>query len=109
MMTALMPYCLRTSCSGSAAQLRKVTTSLAIWEVVAGVPNNNLNRIPKIMGSKHTIVVFDKAVEENAGHRDSTAGEERIVVHAFTDFDTSGGVDVTSEKREDVVLPYRSI
>jgi hypothetical protein len=38
MMTALIPYFFLSSCSGSAAQLRKVVTSLAIWEVVAGVP-----------------------------------------------------------------------
>lgn len=38
MITALIPYFFLSSCSGSAAQLRKVTTSLAIWEVVAGVP-----------------------------------------------------------------------
>jgi len=37
-MTAFSPIFLRSSCSGSAAQWRKVTTSLAIWEVVAGVP-----------------------------------------------------------------------
>ena len=36
--TALSPIFLRSSCSGSAAQWRNVTTSLAIWEVVAGVP-----------------------------------------------------------------------
>ena len=35
---ALRPVFFRSSCSGSAAQLRKVTTSLAICEVVAGVP-----------------------------------------------------------------------
>ena len=36
--TALRPIFLRSSCSGSAAQERKVTTSFAIWLVVAGVP-----------------------------------------------------------------------
>lgn len=40
-MTALRPAFLRSSCSGSAAQFRNVTTSLAIWEVVAGVPGGN--------------------------------------------------------------------
>ena len=40
MITALIPYFFLSLCSGSAAQLRKVTTStsLAIREVVAMVP-----------------------------------------------------------------------
>lgn len=36
--TAFSPIFLRSSCSGSAAQFRNVTTSLAICEAVAGVP-----------------------------------------------------------------------
>ena len=40
-MTAFRPAFLRSSCSGSAAQFKNVTTSLAIWEVVAGVPGTN--------------------------------------------------------------------
>ena len=37
-MTALRPVFFRSSCSGSAAQFKKVVTSLANCEVVAGVP-----------------------------------------------------------------------
>ncbi|RUP51286.1 hypothetical protein BC936DRAFT_149014 [Jimgerdemannia flammicorona] len=37
---AFIPSFLRSSCSGSAAQDKKVTTSLAIWEAVAGVPSS---------------------------------------------------------------------
>ena len=40
-MTAFRPAFLRSSCSGSAAQFRNVTTSFAIWEVVAGVPKGH--------------------------------------------------------------------
>lgn len=38
-MTLCMPIFFRSSCSGSAAQDRKVTTSFAICVVVAGVPS----------------------------------------------------------------------
>jgi hypothetical protein len=44
-MTALSPIFLRSSCSGSAAQFKKVTTSLAIWEAVAGVPVENVKLV----------------------------------------------------------------
>jgi hypothetical protein len=53
----------------------------------------------------HTIVVFDKVVEEQARHRYSAAGEVWIVVHSFTYFDTSRRINVTSKEREQVVLP----
>lgn len=39
-MTAFNPYFFRSSCSGSEAHDRKVTTSFAIWLVVAGVPDS---------------------------------------------------------------------
>lgn len=42
-----MPIFLRSSCSGSAAQARKVTTSFAIWEVVAGVLSSYSTRPSK--------------------------------------------------------------
>lgn len=32
----------------------------------------------------HTIIVFDKAIEDHARHRNSTAGEIWIVVHPVT-------------------------
>ena len=38
MIRAFTPVFFLSSCSGSAAQWRKVTTSFAIWEAVAGVP-----------------------------------------------------------------------
>ena len=40
--TAFRPIFFRSSCSGSAAQFRNVTTSLAICDVVAGVPGRVL-------------------------------------------------------------------
>ena len=39
MITALSPSFFLSSCSGSAVHARKVTTSFAIWLVVAGVPS----------------------------------------------------------------------
>ena len=106
-MTALIPIFLRSSCSGSAAQLRKVVTSLAICEVVAGVPGTVIsgNSGVKADQEAHTIVIFDKVIEEQARHRYSAAREVRIVVHAFTYFDTSRRINVTSKEREQVVLP----
>lgn len=41
-MTACIPIRFLSSCSGSEAKERKVTTSLAIWEEVAGVPSSYL-------------------------------------------------------------------
>ena len=53
----------------------------------------------------HTIVVFDKVIEEQARHRNSTARKVWIIVHPFTYFDTSRRVNITSKEREQVVLP----
>jgi hypothetical protein len=53
----------------------------------------------------HTIVVFDKVIEEQARHRNSTARKVWIVVHPFTYFDTSRRVNITSKERKQVVLP----
>jgi hypothetical protein len=55
-------------------------------------------------GSGGSILVFYNTVEKNTGHRDSSTGEVRVVVHALTNFDTSRRVNVTRQKREDVVL-----
>ena len=51
-----------------------------------------------------TIVVLDDAVEEDTSHGDGPAGEVRVVVHALTDLNTSGWVDVTGQEGVDVVL-----
>ena len=102
--TALMPYCFRMSCSGSAAQLRKVTTSLAICEAVAGVPVAHVNRASRIHRNDCTIIVFDQTIEKNASHGNGTTREIRVVVHSLTNFNTSRRIDVASEKREDVIL-----
>lgn len=40
---AFMPIRLRSSCSGSAAQHKKVETSFASWDVVGGVPSEYLD------------------------------------------------------------------
>lgn len=102
--TALMPYCFRMSCSGSAAQLRKVTTSLANCDVVAGVPVTRVNGESSMHRNNCTIIIFDQTVEKNASHGDCTTREVRVIIHSFTNFNTSRSIDIASEKREDVVL-----
>jgi hypothetical protein len=102
--TALMPYCFRISCSGSAAQLRKVTTSLANCEAVAGVPVTRINKESSMHRNNCTIIIFDQTIEKNASHGDSTTREVRVIIHSFTNFNTSRSIDIASEKREDVIL-----
>lgn len=51
-----------------------------------------------------TIFILNNAIKENASHGDGTTGEVRVVVHAFTNFDTSRGVNVTGEQSKDVIL-----
>ena len=110
--TALSPIFLRSSCSGSAAQWRNVTTSLAIWEVVAGVPGGGKPIIVRIIwdpeGASLTVFVLNQPVEQDACHRYSTTGEEWIIIHSITDFNASRGVNITSEQGEDVVLQRKS-
>ena len=55
-------------------------------------------------GRRGTILVLDEAVEDDTGHGDGTAGEVRVVVHALTDLDASGWVDVAGQESVDVVL-----
>ena len=102
--TALMPYCFRISCSGSAAQLRKVTTSLANCEVVAGVPATHVNGKSSEHRNDCTIIIFNQTIEKNASHGDCTTREVGIIIHSFTNFNSSRSIDVASEKREDVIL-----
>ena len=52
----------------------------------------------------HTVFVFDQSIEKDACHGYSATGEEWIVVHSVTDFDARRGIDITSEKGEDVIL-----
>lgn len=47
MIRTLRPIFFRSSISGSAVQLRNSVTSLAIWEVVAGVPSSYSTRPSK--------------------------------------------------------------
>jgi len=53
----------------------------------------------------YTIIVFDKVIEEQTRHRNSTAGEVWVVVHPFTYFDASRRINIASKEREQVVLP----
>ena len=55
-----------------------------------------------------TVFVLDKPVEEDTRHGDGVAREVGVVVHAFTNLETSGRVPVASEESEDVVL-HRSV
>ena len=108
-MTAFRPAFLRSSCSGSAAQFKNVTTSLAIWEVVAGVPGTNTvsNAYYESCIYALTVVILDEAVEQNTSHRNGVAREVGVVVHALTNLEASRGIPVASEERKDVVLFQR--
>ena len=105
-MTALIPAFFRSSCSGSDAQLRNVTTSLAICVVVAGVPictemQKQIVVAPHTaLGTElpRTVFILDKSVKQNTRHGDSTAREEGVVVHALTDLNSSRRIDVTGQK-----------
>jgi hypothetical protein len=68
---------------------------------------NNIRRRQNEINNQETctIIVFDKAIEEQARHSNSTAREVWIVVHPFAYFDTSRRINITSKKREQVVLP----
>lgn len=107
-MTALRPIFFRSSCSGSDAQFRKVTTSFAICDVVAGVPRiQRFSSRKKRRAWSHTVIVFDEAIEEYTCHGDGVTREVRVVVHAVTNFESSRRVSVTSQQREDVVLSHQ--
>lgn len=58
--------------------------------------------VQKIM--KRTILVFDQTIKEHASHGNSTTREIRVVVHAIANFNTSGRVNVASQKGENIVL-----
>lgn len=51
-----------------------------------------------------TVFVLDQPVKEDACHGNGAAGEERIIIHSVTDFNTGRGVDIAGEKRKDVIL-----
>lgn len=53
--------------------------------------------------SGSTVIVLDETVEQDSGHGNTTTGEVGVVVHAFSNLDTSGGVAVTGKQRVDVV------
>jgi hypothetical protein len=53
---------------------------------------------------KLTVVIFNDAIEENTCHRYGTAREVRIIVHTLSNLNASGGVNVTSQKGEQIVL-----
>ena len=51
-----------------------------------------------------TIVILNEAVKEDTSHGNGVAGEVGVVVHAITDLETSRGIPVAGQEREDVVL-----
>jgi len=75
---------------------------------VAGVPATHLNRDSEIYGKNRTIFEFNQAIEKNASHGDCTTREVGVIVHSFTDFNTCWRVDVSSQKRKDVILALLS-
>lgn len=105
-MTPFNPIFLRSSCSGSAAQLRNVVTSLAICDVVAGVPVHRIRALinSSLKPSRLTVLIFDNAIKENTSHGDSSSGEVGIVVQALTNLDSGRRVNVSSQEREYIVL-----
>lgn len=51
-----------------------------------------------------TIFILDQAIEQDTGHGDGTTWEVGVVVHALTNFNSRGRIDVAGQEREDVVL-----
>mmetsp|Transcript_6953 Transcript_6953/g.17652 ORF Transcript_6953/g.17652 Transcript_6953/m.17652 type:complete len:251 (-) Transcript_6953:449-1201(-) len=56
------------------------------------------------LGGFGTVIVLHYTFVEGLSHSDSTTGEVRVVVKSFTDGHTSGGLSVTVEEGENVVL-----
>jgi len=52
---------------------------------------------------RSTVLVLDQSVKKDTCHGYSATGEEWIIVHSVADFNAGRGVDVASEKREDVI------
>jgi hypothetical protein len=77
---------------------------LAIWDVVAGVPEKSALVPSSIWSVELTIIVLDETVVQYSGHGDTASGEVRVVVHALGDLDTWWRVDVAGKKGVDVVL-----
>lgn len=82
------------------------TSLLALVVLGLGGPVKEGNHVLGHLGRRGggAIVKLDETVEENTGHGDGVTREVSVVVHALTDFETSRGVGVTSEKGEDVIL-----
>ena len=101
-MSALIPAFFRSSCSGSEAQLRNVTTSLAICVVVAGVPictemQKQIVVAPHTASGtelSRTVFILDKSVEQNTRHGDSIAREVPVVVHAVANLEACGRIGI---------------
>ena len=53
-----------------------------------------------------TILILNKTVKQDASHGNSVSREVRVVIHAFTNFKSSGRVSIASKKGEDVVLDH---
>jgi hypothetical protein len=54
-------------------------------------------------GGGGTVIVLDNAIKQDTSHGDGATREVRVVVHALTDLNTSGRINVTGQEREDVV------
>ena len=53
---------------------------------------------------RSTIFKFNNTVKENTGHSNSTTGEIRVIIQTFTDFNTSGSINITCKKSKNVIL-----
>ena len=57
----------------------------------------------------HTIIVLNETIEKHASHGNGVAREVRVIVHTVTNLEASGGVSVTGEERENVVLCINNV
>lgn len=51
-----------------------------------------------------TIIIFNQTIEQDSSHGNGTTRKIRVVVHTLADFDTSGWINVTCQKGEDIIL-----
>lgn len=50
------------------------------------------------VADKLAIIIFNQTIEKDPRHGDSTAREERVVIHTFTNFDAGRRVDVACKE-----------
>ena len=82
------------------------TSLLALVVLRLGCPVQERDDVLRELRGRRrgAVLVLDEAVEDDTGHGDGATGEVRVVVHALTDLDTSGRVDVAGQERVDVIL-----